>query len=234
MMTVLRSLLFDLIFYPMTAIFSIAGIAASAAGRPATLRVVRAWLDSHYWLTRHLLRIETRVEGTIPTGSYLFAVKHHSMFETLEMARLGGLPIIVFKNELSRIPLFGAVTAAYGVIPVERNAGAKALRAMVAGGKKALAEGRSVIIYPEGTRVPVGTTPPLRSGFAGLYRALGLPVVPVAMDSGKLWGRGLIKRSGTVTFRIGETIPAGLGRAEIEERVFTAINALELPPEPRP
>ena len=77
----------------------------------------------------------------------------------------------------------------------------------------------------------VGETPPLRSGFAALYRALGLPVVPVATDSGVLWGRGLIHRPGTITLRIGETIPAGLPREEVERRVHTAINALELAPQ---
>jgi 1-acyl-sn-glycerol-3-phosphate acyltransferase len=152
----------------------------------------------------------------------------------LEVARLTGLPIVVYKKELSRIPLFGGVTRAYGVIAVERSAGAKALRSLVTEGRKALAQNRSVIIYPEGTRVPVGHTPPLQSGFAGLYRALGLPVLPVAIDSGRLWPRGIEKLPGTITIRFGEPIPAGLGRAEIEERVHTAINALELGAKPGP
>ena len=110
---------------------------------------------------------------------------------------------------------------------MERTAGAKALKAMVAAGKGAVESGRAVIIFPEGTRVRVGREPPLRSGFAGLYRALALPVVPIALDSGRLWGRGLVHRSGTVTFKIGETIPAGLKRDEIEARVHAAINALQ-------
>jgi 1-acyl-sn-glycerol-3-phosphate acyltransferase len=148
------------------------------------------------------------------------------MFETTEMVRLSNLPIIVIKRELSDIPLFGFLTRRYGVIPVERSAGAKALREMVAAGKEALATGRPVLIFPEGTRVHSGTMPKLRSGFAGLYRALGLPVVPVAVNSGRLWGRGFIHRPGTVTFKVGGTIPAGLKRDEIEERVHAAINAL--------
>jgi 1-acyl-sn-glycerol-3-phosphate acyltransferase len=136
-------------------------------------------------------------------------------------------PVVVLKRELSDLPLFGWVTRRYGVIPVDREAGAKALRDMLAGAKAAAATGRPVIIYPEGTRVPPGTSPPLRAGFAGIYRALGLPVVPVAHDSGRLFGRGLDKRGGTVTFRVGETIPPGLKRDEIEARVHSAINALE-------
>lgn len=232
-MTALRSLLFAAIFYPLTAIFCVAGIVARVGGQPATLAVVRRWMEMHLWLTRNLLHIHTRVEGVIPDGPHLVAVKHQSMFETLEVARLTGLPIVVYKKELSRIPLFGEVTRAYGVIAVERSAGAKALRSLVAEGCRALADNRSVIIYPEGTRVAVGETPPLQSGFAGLYRALGLPVLPVAIDSGRLWGRGIVKQGGTITIVFGEVIPPGLGRQAIETRVHAAINAIELAPKPR-
>jgi len=151
----------------------------------------------------------------------------------MEMVRITNLPVIVIKKELADLPLFGAMTRRYGVIPVERTAGAKALRSLVADGQAAVATGRDIIIYPEGTRVRVGQTPELRSGFAALYRALGLPVVPVAVDSGVLWGRGLIHRSGTVTIKVGETIPVGLKRAELEQRVHAAINALELGAEAR-
>jgi 1-acyl-sn-glycerol-3-phosphate acyltransferase len=147
------------------------------------------------------------------------------------MVRITNLPIIVMKKELGNIPLFGTLTRRYGVIEVERSAGAKALRSLVEEGREAIAGGRPVIIYPEGTRVRVGETPELKSGFAALYRALGLPVAPVAVDSGRLWGRGLVHRSGTVTFRVGETIPAGLPRKEIEARVHSAINVLELGPQ---
>jgi 1-acyl-sn-glycerol-3-phosphate acyltransferase len=149
------------------------------------------------------------------------------MFETIEILRLAETPVVVMKRELADIPLFGWLTRRYGVIPVEREAGAKALRAMLAAGKAAVAAGRPVVIFPEGTRVPPGRQPELRAGFSGLYRALGLPVVPVAIDSGRLWRRGLVKHGGTINFRIGEAIPAGLGRDEIERRVHAAINALE-------
>jgi 1-acyl-sn-glycerol-3-phosphate acyltransferase len=141
--------------------------------------------------------------------------------------------VIVMKHELADIPLFGFMTRQYGVIPVERTAGAKALREMVAQGRDAVAANRPVIIFPEGTRVRAGEAPPLRPGFAGLYRALGLPVVPVSVDSGRLWSRGFVKRSGTVTFRIGETVPPGLKRDEIEARIHAAINSLDSAPEAR-
>ena len=100
--------------------------------------------------------------GDIPAGPHLLAVKHQSMFETLEIVRLSELPVIVLKKELADMPLFGFMTRRYGVIPVERSAGAKALREMVAAGKRAVATGRPIIIYPEGTRVRPGETPPLR------------------------------------------------------------------------
>src|SRR5437762_5402451 len=227
-MAFLRSLLFAAIFYPATVLWVLAGLFASLFGRRATHAVVLGWVDFHHWLTEHLLGIRTCVIGVIPPGPHLIAVKHQSMFETIEIPRIANLPVIVMKKALADIPLFGWLTRRYGVIPVERSAGAKALRALVEQGRNAVATGRSVIIYPEGTRVRPGQTPALRSGFAGLYRALGLPVVPVAVDSGRLWGRGLVKRSGTVTFKIGETIPPGLNRDQVEARVHLAINAQEL------
>jgi len=223
----LRSLLYALIFYPATALFVLAGIIASAFGAGSTRRLVRSWTSFHHALARVLLGITAEVEGRIPSKPALIAVKHQSMYETLEMVRLCDAPVIVLKRELSQIPLFGWLTRRYGVIPVDRSAGPKALREMMAHGRKAVGDGRAVLIYPEGTRVEPGAMPPLRPGFAGLYRALGLPVVPVAVDSGRLWTRGLMKKPGTVRFLVGEAIPPGLKREEIEARVHRAINALE-------
>jgi 1-acyl-sn-glycerol-3-phosphate acyltransferase len=231
-MALLRSLLYAAIFYPATILWVLAGVVATLLGRRPTLAIVLSWVDLHHWLTRHVLGIRVRLEGHIPPGPQLIAVKHQSMFETLEMVRMTHLPIIVMKKELADIPLFGFMTRRYGVITVDRTAGVKALRCLVEGGRQAMASGRPVLIYPEGTRVRVGTSPPLRSGFAALYRALGLPVAPVAVDSGAVWGRGFVHRSGVVTFRVGDAIPAGLSRNEIETRVHSAINALELRPEP--
>jgi 1-acyl-sn-glycerol-3-phosphate acyltransferase len=232
-MPLLRSVLYALIFYPMTFAWCVAGVVAAPFGHRPILAIVRSWVDSHHWLLNHVLAIHIQMDGVIPAGPHLIAVKHQSMLETLEMVRLTHLPIIVIKRELADLPLFGWMTRRYGVIAVERSAGAKALRALVEEGKQALASGRSVIIYPEGTRVRVGETPPLRSGFAALYRALALPVVPVAMDSGLVWGRGFIHRAGAVTFKVGETVPAGLKRDVLEARVHAAINALELGPQSR-
>ena len=231
-MALIRSLLYAAAFYPLTVLWVVVGVPVSLFGRRPTLAVVLSWVEMHHWLVGNLLGIRLRIEGEIPRGPLLIAVKHQSMLETLEMVRVSNLPIIVMKKELGDIPLFGVLTRRYGVIEVERSAGAKALRSLVEEGRKAVASGRPVIIYPEGTRVRVGETPELKSGFAALYRALGLAVVPIAVDSGRLWGRGFVHRSGTVTFKVGETIPAGLPRTEIEARVHRAINALELAPQP--
>ena len=222
----LRSLLYALIFYPATLVYVLAGIAVTLVSPKSTRGLVRAWTVFSYRLAKGVLGISTAVEGAIPAGAFLIAVKHESMFETLEMVRIADTPAIVLKRELSQIPLFGWLTRRYGVIPVDRSAGSKALREMMAAGRAAVAEGRAVLIYPEGTRVPHGTTPPLQPGFAGLYRALGLPVIPVAVDSGRLWPKGLLKRAGTVHIRVGETIPAGLKREDVETQVHAAINAL--------
>ena len=227
-MALLRSLLYAAIFYPATFLFVAACFLALPFGAERLRKVVLAWVDFHHWLARSVLNIRSRVIGALPPGPHLIAVKHEAMYETLEMVRLTRRPVIVLKRELSDIPLFGWATKRWGVISVDREAGAKALRQMVAAGKEAVASGRPVMIFPEGTRVPAGQAPALRPGFAGLYRALGLPVVPVAVNSGRIWGRGLVHRAGTITFNVGETIPPGLKREEIENRVHVAINVLQL------
>ena len=227
-MAVLRSAAFALLFYPVTVGWVLAGLVATMLGRKATLGLILGWVRYHRWLAANVLGIRTRLDGAIPPGPHLIAVKHQSMYETLEMVRIANLPVMVMKKELADIPLFGLLTRRYGVIAVERSAGAKALRNLVAEGQAAVASGRPVIIFPEGTRVRPGERPALKPGLAALYRSLGLPVVPVAVDSGRLWGRGLVHRPGIVTFKVGDTLPSGLKRDEIEQRVHAAINALEL------
>ena len=121
--------------------------------------------------------------------------------------------------------MWGRAAASYGVVPVERDQGAKALRAMVASARAWSGDGRPLAIVPEGTRVPHGTQPPLQAGFAGLYKLMNLPVIAAAVNSGPLYHR-FWKRPGTITVRFAEPIPAGLPREEIEARVHAAINAL--------
>lgn len=227
-MTLLRSLLFALLFYPGTLVYVLAGFPAAAIGTGPLRAVVHGWSNYHHRLARRVLGIRFSLEGVMPDGPHLIAIKHQAMAETIECLRLANTPVVVLKRELTAIPLWGWVTRRYGVIAVDREAGAGALRSMMVAAKEAIASGRPVVIFPEGTRVPVGETPPLRPGFAGLYRALGLPVVPVALDSGRLWGRGFVKRPGVIRMVVGATIPPGLKRPEVEARVHAAINALEI------
>jgi 1-acyl-sn-glycerol-3-phosphate acyltransferase len=225
-MALIRSLLFNLLFYPGTLVYVLGVIIFSPFGDRTVQAIVHGWSDYHHWLVTHVLGIRMKIEGRIPEGAYLIAFKHEAMVETVEALRLARTPVVVMKRELTQIPLFGWVTLRYGVIGVDREAGAKALRSMLADARRAVEQQRPVAIFPEGTRVAHGQRPELRPGFAGLYRALGLPVVPIAHDSGKLWGRGLVKQSGTIHFKVGEVIPAGLKREDIEVRVREAINAL--------
>ena len=226
-MAALRSLLYFLLFYPGTVFYCVATLIAARFGSGPGRRVIRNWAWFHHQLVTKLLGIRFEMEGVIPDGPVLVAVKHQAMVETIEVLLLTDTPVVVMKQEYVKTPLLGPTMKAFGVIGVDREAGASALREMMQRGKQAIAEGRPVVIFPEGTRVPVGETPPLRAGFAGLYRALGLPVVPIAQDSGKVWPKGFVKYPGVIRLKVGETIPAGLKRDAIEERVHAAINALE-------
>lgn len=225
-MNLMRAWLFRLVFYAGSLL--IVGLIPLVAlfGQRAIVRHAHRWTRFHGWAARTLLRVRTRFEGTLPEGPVLFAVKHESMYETLELEYLLGAPAVVLKRELATIPLWGRAARLYGAIPVDRDASAAALRDMVRNAGVAKAAGRSVIVYPEGTRVAPGETPPLRAGFAGLYRALGYPVVPIALDSGRCIPRRGTPRPGVVTMRVGETIPPGLPRREVEARVHAAINVL--------
>ena len=227
-MNVPRSTLFALVFYAWTVIAVLLSFPISLLGQRAIHGWAHQWARAHRWCARYLLGIRTVVEGTPPSGVVLAAAKHQSMFETLELLLMFNEPAIVLKQELAAIPLWGWVVRRYGVIPVDRSAGAPALRRMMRAAETAIAEGRPILIFPEGTRVSVGETPPLQPGFAGLYRALGLPVAPIALDSGRLSPRNsFVKRPGIVTIRFLPPIPPALPRREIEVRVHAAINALE-------
>ena len=227
MLTALRSLAFMLIFYPGSLLFVLAAMAVNLVAPRLIPRIATAWSRFHRGCARWLLGQKVRVEGTLENGPYLYILKHESMFETIDLLCLLDRPAIAAKRELFDIPLWGGIARRYGLIPIERSAGASALRALRAAARATTAEGRAVCLFPEGTRVPHGESPPLRAGFAGLYALLGLPVVPVAVDSGRVSPRGkFMKRAGTITYRVGEIVPPGLDRREAEARVHAAINAL--------
>lgn len=223
----LRSLLFATIFWGGSVPIVLCAPLAALFGTPALRGYVQGWLSFHAWSARVLLGIATRVEGTPPATPALYAGKHQSLYETFELARLLDAPAIVMKRELAQIPVWGWAAKRYGMIAVDRAASATALRTLMRDAQAVLAEGRSVMIFPEGTRVAPGEQPPVKPGLAGLYKALKLPLVPVAVDSGRVWPRHGPKRPGAVTLRFGEPLPPGLARAEMEERVHAAINVLD-------
>lgn len=240
MIATIRSALFAIAFYGGSVVHVTGTLLAARLGGPlgerGVFRIVLAWARYHRWCARYLLGIQTRYEGSFPPGPVIVASKHQSMFETVELLAELRDPAVVLKRELAELPGWGRAAQRFGVIPVDREGSGAALKAMLRAGRKAATDGRTILIFPEGTRVMPGETPPLRAGFAGLYKSLGLPVVPVALDSGRVWPRGrFAKRAGVVTIRIGETIPAGLPRDEAEARVHRAINLLEAEvPTPRP
>lgn len=221
----LRSLAFYLLFYGGSALLVSASVVAILARRAWLRPVVARWGAWHLWCVRHLLGIEVVFDGALPQAPVLVAIKHESFFEAIDTPRLFEYPSVFAKQELFRIPGWGYSALTYGLIPVAREEGAKTLRAMLAMAKQRVAEGRQLVIFPEGTRVAHGARPRLQAGFAGLYKLLGLPVVPIAVDSGATYHH-VVKRPGRITYKVGETIPAGLPREEVEAKVHAAINVL--------
>lgn len=223
----LRTIVFMIVFYSISAPIVLTVPISALFGSRAVIVHSTVWTRFHRWATRWILGIRIRIEGTRPDGAAFYACKHQAMFETLELQALLDGPAIVLKRELADIPAWGWAARRYGAIVVDRDASAKALRNMMREAIAAKATGRSVLIFPEGTRVAPGEHPPLKPGFAGLYRALGMPTVPIACDSGAVWPRKGPKRAGVITFRFGEVVPAGLKREEAEARVHAAMNALD-------
>ena len=215
------------VFYGGSLFYVLTALLVSLRSAHALQRVAHHWARFHRGCARIILQQKIQVIGNLPDGPYLYVFKHESMFETIDLLVMFRRPAVAAKRELADIPLWGRVAVLHGIIPVEREAGASALRAMMKASKQALADGRPICLFPEGTRVLPGQCPPLQAGFAGLYKLLGVPVIPVALNSGQVSPRkAFIKRPGTVTYLVGDTIPPGLPRAEAELRVHAAINAL--------
>lgn len=227
MIAFLRSTLFAIIFYLGSAYYVIGALIAFPFSRNGLFYMSNAWGGFHHWCARVFLGISTQVEGQFIEEPVLYVFKHESMFETIETLRLFKRPAVVMKAELAKIPLWGGVAVRFGVIFVDRAGGASAMREMMTAAKAAIAEGRPIVLFPEGTRVPHGEQPALQPGFAGLYKLLGVPVIPVALNSGILSPKGsFIKKAGVMTYKIGEKIPPGLPRKEAEAIVHKVINTL--------
>jgi 1-acyl-sn-glycerol-3-phosphate acyltransferase len=211
----LRSLLFNVGWYLGTAVIAIAGAPVLLLPRRYVIAWSLLWVDFCLAWLRLTCRLTHRVSGreNMPTGPVIIASKHQSSWETLAFSRVFPRSAIVLKRELVLIPIVGWAMARVGNIAVERGDGGKALRGLVRQARAALAEGRSILIFPEGTRVAIDGERPYQVGTAALYRQLDVPVVPVALNSGLFWGRRkFIKHPGVIDVEILPAIPPGLDR----------------------
>ena len=228
-MTFLRSALFMAWFLILTLVMAIIFLPLLAAPRKATVRMARQWARASLWGLRVFAGIDERRIGKVPQGGVLVASKHMSMWDTLALYLALDDPGIVLKRELLRIPFYGWYLGKAAAIPIDRGAGADALRRMTHAAQQVLAEGRPILIFPEGTRKKPGAPPDYKPGVAGLYGLLGVACVPAALDSGCYW-QGFTKHPGTINLEFLEAIPPGLKRREfmalLEQRIENATNRM--------
>jgi 1-acyl-sn-glycerol-3-phosphate acyltransferase len=223
----LRSVLFNIAFFGGTALVAVLSTPVLLAPARWTMPPIRFWA----WLVVQELRficgIRLRITGRewLPQqGAALIAAKHQSAFDTIVWLLLVPHCAYVLKQELLRIPFYGFLVAKAGMISVDRSGGGAAMRHLLRAGKDAAAAGRQLVIFPEGTRVPPRGHAPYQPGIAALASATGLPVIPVATDSGVLWGRRAFrKRPGTITISVLPPLPAGLPRAELMQQLEAVI-----------
>lgn len=224
-MPFLRSLLFLLWFLAVTTLLSLVFLPVLALPRGATVWLARLWSRATFLGLRWFAGIDWRVRGTPPRGPVLVAAKHMSMWDTLALWLVLDSPGIVLKRELLRIPFYGWFLWKGAAIAIDRSAGSKALRQMHRDAGAVLAQGRPILIFPEGTRKKPGDAPDYKPGVAGLYALLDVACVPVALNSGVYW-TGFRKRPGTITLEFLEPIAPGLKRdafmAVLQDRIETA------------
>jgi len=229
-MILLRSLIFTLYLYGVMAILAILLLPAVLIwGERPAMWAARQWSRAALFGVRIIcgIRYELRGREHLPPGKFIVASKHQASWETLFFATLFPHPIVVFKKELKRFPLYGWYLERSGMIAIDREAGASTLKTMVRAAEAKLAPGRPLIIFPEGTRQPPGAPPDYKPGIAALYAKLGVPCLPVALNSGLYWeGKGPLRRPGTILIELLEPIAPGLPRAEfmalLETRIETA------------
>lgn len=229
----LRSLVFNILFYLLLAFWFVLAIPTFAMPVWTTMRIARFWAQSSVWLMRVVcnIRVEYRGLEKIPDGPLIVASKHQSMWETFALMQFFEQPLYIHKRELSRIPLFGWYLIKTRMIGIDRDAGARALIDMARRAREEVARGRQLIIFPEGTRRPVGAPPDYKSGIAQIYTDSGAPCLPVALNSGLFWPRRTFLRfPGTLVVEFLDVLPPGLKRrefiAQISERIETATDRL--------
>ena len=225
-MIVLRSIIFNIIFYVNLALFLILGSWLFLCPRMWAIRALQVWARSSLWLLKLICNIDIEVRGreNILAEPCLVAGKHQSFWETFAVLPLFDDPCMVLKRELTFIPLFGWFCLKFKMISVERSAGSAALRKLVARGKQEIARGRAIIIMPEGTRRGPDDPPDYKPGAAALYSALDVPCVPFGLNSGLFWPRRkFLRNPGTIVIEFLPAIPAGLPRKVFQKRLEAAI-----------
>jgi len=222
----LRSALFNLCFYLWTAFMAISWLPALLLPRRVTVRGMEIWACGNLAMLRAICDIKLEVRGreNIPAGACIVASKHQSAWDTFVYHVLLDDPSIVLKQELMWLPFYGQHAAKVGMIPIDRAGGAKALKGMLRSARLRAEAGRPILIFPEGHRSPPDATLDFQPGVAALYKDLGLPVVPVALNSGLHWGRRKFTRPpGTIVVEFQPVIPPGLERKEFMSRLRDAI-----------
>ena len=227
-MVFLRSLFFNLAFYVLTVVLLVLPlpvyfILPQAFG----MWVVTTWSRAGLFLLRIVAgtRLEVRGRENLPSGGFIVASKHQSMFETFALSLQFRNPTYVMKRQIKWIPIFGQYTIKTGMIHIDRAAGGAALRLLVARAREELAKHRPIVIFPEGTRRPPGAPPIYQSGIAHLYRAVGVPVVPTALNSGLYWPRRkFLRYPGTIVIEFLPPIAPGLTPREF---LATLIDRIE-------
>lgn len=232
----LRSLIFVAVFYINTAVFLVFGSWLLLGPRSWAMAGLKAHALASIWWMRLIVgtKLEVRGRENLPQGPALVAAKHQSAWDTFGIVPLTRDPAIVMKEELFAIPLYGWFSRKFEMIGVRRERASAALKHMAADAKDRAAQGRDIVIFPEGTRRAPGAPPAYKPGVVLLYESLGLPCVPVALNSGLFWPRrSLIRRPGTLVVEFLPAIPPGLPRKEfsalLQERIETASAGL-LPP----
>ncbi len=216
----LRSLVFAVAFYIVTALFLVLGSWLFFAPRSWAMAGLKTHAIASLWLLKHIVGTEMEVRGgeNLPKGACLVVSKHQSAWDTFALVPLFRDPAIVLKDELKWIPFYGWFCVKFEHILVKRDKAASALKAMIRDARKKAAQGREILIFPEGTRRPPGAPPDYKPGYVALYEGLGLPCVPLALNSGLYWPRrSLMRRPGKIVVEFLDPLPPGMGRKEFRE-----------------
>lgn len=221
-MIILRSIVFQILFYFWTAFIGIVGLPALILPRKVVYLISPLWSAGNFAILRAITGLGHRIEGSehVAPTPVIYASKHQSAWDTMIFPLILKNPIVVLKKELRAIPFYGWYLMKYGSISIDRSSGAKALRSMVQQARAAIDAGRPIVVFPEGTRTAPGERAKYQSGVAALYRELDVPVVPVALNSGMFWRRrSFLRKPGTIVLRLLPPIPPGLDRREFMARL---------------